>query len=518
MNREKKKVKTIRDISYLYLSNISSSLIGIVYFLIIARLLSSYEFGIVTTLILIYTFAITVGNLGISYSIPKFITQAIAQNKKSVAYEIFIKLLIITIISSIIFGLIFFLLSTTISFYLVNSNNLTNLLYLLSISVSLSILLPTLISSIQALQLFAELSLIKFLYLLIRKAGAILLLLLGFGLEGIVIGWIIGDLIAIILCFKISIKKLIINRIEYKINSVIKFALPMWGVGIMNFVFLWIDKFIILSTLTLENLGIYQISIMMWGFIILFPQSVLGVIFPYFSENYSIGGLKKITNMFRVITRYITYIQVPIVFLSVVFAPSIITYLFEGRYNEAIIPFNIMTLGVIAYTVSIPATTLMWVLNKTREYFIIITVSLVTSFGLLIIIPIELTNLAIARMLSQYIILILTILFLYKNTKIKFPIKSIVKTVGASFIMSTIFLLPITNYAVIPIYIIIYLSGYVLILIFINEINLSDVKFLKILIPKQLHFLIRIIELVIIKVNKLINRSQHHNNNNQQLH
>ena len=76
------------------------------------------------------------------------------------------------------------------------------------------------------------------------------------------------------LCFKISIKKLIINRIEYKINSIIKFALPMWGVGIMNFVFLWIDKLIILSTLTLENLGVYQISIMMWGFIILFPQSV----------------------------------------------------------------------------------------------------------------------------------------------------------------------------------------------------------------------------------------------------
>ena len=292
----------------------------------------------------------------------------------------------------------------------------------------------------------------------------------------------------------------------------------MWGVGIMNFVFLWIDKFIILSTLTLENLGVYQISIMMWGFIILFPQSVLGVIFPYFSESYSIDGLKKITSMFRVITRYITYIQVPIVFLSVVFAPSIITYLFEGRYNEAIIPFNIMTLGVIAYTVSIPATTLMWVLNKTREYFIIITVSLVTSFGLLIIIPIELTNLAIARMLSQYIILILTILFLYKNTKIKFPIKSIVKTIGASFIMSTIFLLPITNYAVIPIYITTYLLGYVLILIFINEINLSDIKFLKILLPKQLHFLIRIIELVIIKVNKLINRNLHHNNNNQQLH
>ena len=93
MNGEKKGVKTIRDVSYLYLSNISSSLIGIVYFLIIARLLSSYEFGIVTTLILIYTFAITVGDLGISYSIPKFITQAIAQNKKSVAYEIFIKLL-----------------------------------------------------------------------------------------------------------------------------------------------------------------------------------------------------------------------------------------------------------------------------------------------------------------------------------------------------------------------------------------------------------------------------------------
>ena len=237
----------------IYIYQISSSLIGIGYFLIIARLLSSYEFGIVTTLILIYTFAITVGNFGISYAIPKFITQAIAQNKKNVAYEIFIKLLIITIISSIIFGSIFFLLSTTISLYLVNSNNLTNLLYLLSISVSLSILLPTLISSIQALQLFVELSLIKFIYLLIRKAGAILLLLLGFGLEGIVIGWIIGDSIAIILCFKISIKKLIINRIGYKINSIIKFALPMWGVGLMNFVFLWIDKFIILSTLTLEN-------------------------------------------------------------------------------------------------------------------------------------------------------------------------------------------------------------------------------------------------------------------------
>ena len=292
----------------------------------------------------------------------------------------------------------------------------------------------------------------------------------------------------------------------------------MWGVGLMNFVFLWIDKFIILSTLTLENLGIYQISIMMWGFIILFPQSVLGVIFPYFSESYSIDGLKKITNMFRVITRYITYIQVPIIFLSIVFATSIITYLFEGRYNEAIIPFNIMTLGVIAYTVSIPATTLMWVLNKTKEYFIIFTVSLVTSFGLLIIIPIELTNLAIARMLSQYIILILTILILYRNTKIKFPIKSILKTVGASFIMATIFLLPMTNYAIIFIYIITYLTGYVLSLIIINEINLSDVKFLKILLPKQLHFLIRIIEVIIIKVNKLINKNRRHNSNNQQFH
>ena len=160
----------------------------------------------------------------------------------------------------------------------------------------------------------------------------------------------------------------------------------------------------------------------------------------------------------------------------------------------------------------------MWVLNKTKEYFIIFTVSLVTSFGLLIIIPIELTNLAIARMLSQYIILILTILFLYRNTKIKFPIKSILKTVGASFIMATIFLLPMTNYAIIPIYIITYLSGYVLILIIINEINLSDVKFLKILLPKKLHFLIRIIEIVIIKVNKLINKNRPHNSNNQQFH
>jgi len=157
-------------------------------------------------------------------------------------------------------------------------------------------------------------------------------------------------------------------------------------------------------------------------------------------------------------------------------------------------------------------------LYKTKEYFIIFTVSLVTSFGLLIIIPIELTNLAIARMLSQYIILILTILFLYRNTKIKFPIKSILKTVGTSFIMATIFLLPMVNYAIILIYIITYLSGYVLILIIINEINLSDVKFLKILLPKQLHFLIRIIEVIIIKVNKLINKNRRHNSNNQQFH
>ena len=84
--------------------------------------------------------------------------------------------------------------------------------------------------------------------------------------------------------------------------------------------------------------------------------------------------------------------------------------------------------------------------------------------------------------------------------------------------MATIFLLPMTNYAIIPIYIITYLSGYVLILIIINEINLSDVKFLKILLPKKLHFLIRIIEIVIIKVNKLINKNRPHNSNNQQFH
>jgi O-antigen/teichoic acid export membrane protein len=494
-------VKAARGAGALGAQNIASVLLALVFFMVFARMVSKAEMGAYGAVYLILSVLIIVGNFGLGFAASHFLPFYHGRNETSKMLSASKRILLLSTILGVVLLAVSLILADFFSLLLLGTMKYGFLFRITAVAVFAGVLGFTFDGFLRGLQKFNRLALYRLLSQALRVGASIGLLLLGFGVAAVFIGWIFFYLALSILAAILTIKILLeirrknsdLNVVDnpFPFKAIFGFSLPMMVFQLVTYLFDSIDRYVVLGLLGTEPLGVYTVvmtavsSIMM---ILVMP--LLSTLIPSMSEVYGRAGAEKLSEVFRLSSRYISLIFIPACFGFAVLSPLAIRILAGSAYVEAALPLAIVSIGMGPYGFSAALLSSLTALGKTlRVALAVLFASLIEFMLCLLLVPWSgVVGAALGRALTYIAMFGLLVFFGSKFMVISVDCEAVLKSGFASAIMSLIVycLAFLTNYKLImlPLYLIVGVIIYLLFLTLFKTLAPTDVQFFKKIIPK----------------------------------
>jgi len=246
----------------------------------------------------------------------------------------------------------------------------------------------------------------------------------------------------------------IVNKIGLSISftdirwkGIFSFSIPLIPYAILIWANNFIDRYLILHTLNINQLTIYAVAYSLAAIVGLF-YSILGyTLYPYMANLWNNGDKNGAAEMLRKATEYYLFFAVPLIAILTILSTPLIKLLSTAQYlsNWQVVFWLGVGIGVFGlYQLNICS---MLLLNKTLLNLKIAVVAVVTNlmFNILLIPVIGILGAAIATFLSNSILAFWTIAIGKKYIPYVFPWRSTVRIVRATLVVS-IFLLSTRHY------------------------------------------------------------------------
>lgn len=252
-------------------------------------------------------------------------------------------------------------------------------------------------------------------------------------------------------------------------HSWLKYFNASWPIAIANALYLLLlftDSIILGWYFPSYLVGIYNSSIKVNEFLIIFPTGISLAFLPIFSKN--LFNQNKLKEVLELGIRLIYLLIIPIIIGSFLLSEKLILFLFGNEYLSSVYAFKILIPSLIATSLFMLFSQLLIALNKRRELLIYeFLIYFLNLIGNLLLIP-YFDFIGAAYMTSVSNFLSLLVGFLIVNKYLNFNIFSGIKnSLIASLIMSITILLSINLNFIINI--ILGLVSYLIVLIFLKD-------------------------------------------------
>jgi len=464
------------------------------------------EMGITVALTLTVSIAQMLADLGFSRGLTKYIAEyrGSATDYSSI---LFFGLLVETSIASVV-AIVFAVAAPQLSQLLLGSGKYVILFRLLSIHVLSACVYTTLNSFLLGLNKIRQMAILNVTDAFITQISVVALLIHGFGLIGLIVSWIIGDLAYIIVGVSILIKgrhirKHSVRRIGQFLKMLAKFSLPLFFANIVILLYNWFDRVILLAYLPLSEVAVYNVALQAFSIIYIMPGALSTALFPYFSEQYGRNKHENIVIGARAATRYITLLFAPLALGLMVTANPVIT-LFAGSVyarGDAILAI-LSLLGGIA-GISAAFGVLLLVFNMTRTSLLINVASAGASIAVLPLLLPSLgpTSMAIVKGAAMIISLVLTLIALRKRVQIELDKEAIWKSWSAAIVMFMAVRLMEQIYFspyLLPLYVFVGGTVYMIALRVMKAVKEDDMQLIRNLMGKRATPIVNILEKILL--------------------
>jgi O-antigen/teichoic acid export membrane protein len=493
------------------LANASQYIIVAIFYMIVTKTnaLTQTDIGTLSLLNFLTSTFSMLTLLSLHRALTKFTSEKLGKNQygEAIATQKTVTKLVILI--SIVGLAAAILLSKIISQFLWNNPEYTILLILNFAYAFFYNLIQLVDSTLQALYLFGKMATITLTFYLSSRLIALLLALFQMGVTGVMIGYIVGSIIAIALALIFLRGKL--HRTTTKntpIKPLLYFSFPLFLTSITTLILQWADIVIITSlTKNLSLTGIYHIVVNSVGTLSLLYMPVTKTIFPALSSHHGLGKTKNINNILQTTSRYLIYIMLPSCIGLAIIAPTALTFFYGPSYAKGAIPLAILSLTTIIIALLALFQTTFQAIGKTGQILkinVIIVISLILM--LLSFVPLfETTGAALAHLFTKLIAIILAVYLLKKETEIHLDKealwKSAVSTMATVPFLLTFELVLSTKLSIVQTLTLEILTAagiYALSLYALKALKSKDFELLKEAFPKPLTKYIDIIERIIV--------------------
>jgi len=507
--------RVARGATFLFVQGFSTAIVGVIYFFILAHMLADRpeEMGIYALLSFILAFFQVFGTFAFPSASVKYIAQHLAEGNLEKAKAVVARVLQTGLLASAVAFVALFIPAEFVSTLMFGNADYALLFRLIALSSIFTILNTHALGFLQGMQRMWEVAAVGLAYTLIHTVVGIYLLLAGWRLYAVVVGWLVGFLVAAVAGLILTAKYLGVLGKPYPVRPLLNFSFPLYVSGGIGFLFGWVDQLLLVSYMSLlygtteaqRLLGIYYVAIRASMVPSLFSNSIITALFPQLSELYAQQGSNSFKEAFRVSTRYSVLIGFPlIVGLATLAYPAII--LFAGwQYVEAVQPLIIISIAALFGTLAVAVSPILLTLERTTVVSVLSVISvgasLFLSYFALAYLNLGMIGTAWARTFAAIIGLVLSLLVLARHVPISFDKEALWKASAASafmalsilivdlgrkFLSSDSYQFLVIRLHQLPIYVLVGASAYFIALIALRAIKKHDIKLVEEYLPKKL--------------------------------
>lgn len=377
--------RTAKDTSVLFIGNIISATLGIVFTILAARFLGPEAWGLVAAVTSLIVILASVADLGLGSSIFRFLSKEWTKDRNS-SSEIYKTIVFLRIASAILLG-VFLLLTAKWLAPLVLQQRDTNLIVIVAIGLIGVLLVDLQIVTFQAKQswlraaifiaLTNTLRLILFLCLVVANAVNTLGVLTVF-VVSLLITWVVS-LVWQRLPIGLPLNWILLSK------KVFSFSVWLAGNQAVSSINSRIDVLLLLNIAGSANAGIYgAASRIALGFPLV-VGSFATVLAPRFA---SIDKKQELMGFFKKSIGLSVLISTALI-VGILLAPFLVLLLGAG-YENSVVVFRLLLISFIPFALSTPAVNIL--IYRFNKPYVITTLSLVSLpviiFGNIFLIPI----------------------------------------------------------------------------------------------------------------------------------
>ncbi len=416
--------RAIQNTTIFFLLSIISALSAYLLRFFLARKLTVAEYGLFFALISFINILALFKDLGLGYALLRFIPELQVKNKLEEIKSLIIASSVLQLISSTTITLIIIYFAESLAQNFFRTTN-TTIIYIFAIIFFVSF--PQNIVSIcfQAFQrttLFAVQDLTRNILVLLIT---IILFSLGFSIASPALSYLLMYILVFILFFHIFTKKIFKEfwylpvLIRNHFSNLIIFGFPAMLTIFGNNLLQYTDTIMLTYLTDLEKVGLYQIAIPLTTIIFYFAHATSSIITPMVSELHTLNKMKELQNGIKLLHKYLFIITTPLATYLFLFPEFFITLFFGEKFLEATIPLQILSVGIIFYTIAYTNLNIIFGLGKPKSNtYIMITTALINITLNFILIPeYKIIGAAIATTTSYFIMLLISSYEIRKITK-----------------------------------------------------------------------------------------------------
>ncbi len=342
-----------------------------------------------------YTSALMVGSiatLGLDCTILRFLSTYRARNERGLAAGLIRFVIGMTLISGLLFGLLFFLSSTIIAHLIYHKDAYALPLKEVTLLVPLIALQLILANGLQALKA------IRYKVLVDRLIQPVLCLvligvfhLLGLQLEGLILATICSFLASVMtgqIILRKTSKRLVHSAApQFESKIWLRFSLPMSFYTFIQTVMNATDVLFLTAFATAAQVGLYAAADRTSAFVIM-PILALNTIFsPMIAEYYAHGEYEQLASLAKLVTKWTFSLSLPIFLCFCVFHEAILS-IFSKGYTQASLTLIILSFGNLVNAAAGSSGSLLTMAGHTRVILANTATTILVNIGLaLVLVP-----------------------------------------------------------------------------------------------------------------------------------
>ena len=433
-------VKVARGTIYIAVQNVLTSAMGIAFYIVAARLLTPGDIGAIATLqftVAVYT---TVAILSLQTAATKYMSEEIGRGKSEVAAAIALQTVKLVGVSSILILCLAYLFSSSLAGSFLGDPSKSLIFTIALVSAFFGILKQMYVSflqGVQCLDLFAKTHIAT---VLVSSGLAVLAVILGYGLTGVVTAWLVSQIVGFGLsaffyrgCLPEPSTK------GYSLRKLFVFAVPLLLLGLIGLIANWSDRIIFLAiTGSLSDLGIYHLAVRGSMTLSIIPYAIGIAVLPAFSELYGRVGKEGMSKTVRLSTRYLAYLIFPAAFGLASISETSIVFLFGEEYSRAGLSLAILSVAYIMTAYNVIFISALQAIGETGVFIKIGLATMITQISLVTLLSpfIGILGPTIARAVMLFVGFAYPLHELRKRMGVEIDIKAAEKAILSSLLMA----------------------------------------------------------------------------------
>ncbi|MFH1332019.1 MAG: flippase [archaeon] len=357
------------------------------FFRLITARLGTESYGIIALSLSFVSVLSVVATLGLNNGVLRYIPFFHSKNEDRKVKGVILFSLKVSLIAGLFLGLLLFVFSDLISAVLFphfNQQLLSTALKIVSFALPLTALLFIFYASFEA---FRALKYEIYAKNIFDGAFKVVLTFLavyfGFSIFGVMFVYVAAVLGAVALSFY-YLNRFVFplfkhERPDYVNRELFYYSLPLVLSGLCIILIASIDSWIIGFFRNASEVGIYNAALPTAQLLYTVPSIILILFLPVLSELYAKNDTQAFASVYKTVTKWIFFVNLPLTILFLLFSKDILGVLFGPDYVSGALPFMFLSIGFLANSLFMTSERMLMVVKRTRfilfSYLVVLVVN-----------------------------------------------------------------------------------------------------------------------------------------------